>query len=305
MGGDMRPIISLAAARWRSRASSRTRRALSSPTRRARLSSRRRKLQRVKPLLDLHGTRWSALPGECGQWLVECHLDTRGNTGSSSILSKGGLRALRVGDAVLVSPGVDHAGDVQPLSANDYGFGLVSPRPVRARHLARSASSCRRTSWSAHILSGLTSPSSGAGIFARSRAFAGLVFQGFPGDPLRSASCRRRARLLYNVVSREIRPRHNPLLPAGPVQRSAGGARLPKRPRPRSPRPLTPIARKGAARLLLNAARRATPPSRILRTPRRSVFLRKPRPNERLGDSCVSRRMVAGEAREGRGIAKK
>jgi hypothetical protein len=143
----------------------------------------------VKPLLDLHGTRWSALPGECGQWLVECHLDTRGNTGSSSILSKGGLRALRVGDAVLVSPGVDHAGDVQPLSANDYGFGLVSPRPVRAR-LGTLGKLLSRTSWSArHSLGPQLQTELGRRHFREiARVARNYVFQGFPGDPLRSAS---------------------------------------------------------------------------------------------------------------------
>jgi ATP-dependent Lhr-like helicase len=83
-------------------------------------------LQRVRPLLELQA-RWSALPGE-REWLIEA-IATREGHGLFFYPFEG--RLAHFGLATLFSYRLarDLAGDVQ-LTANDYGFGLVSPRPV-------------------------------------------------------------------------------------------------------------------------------------------------------------------------------
>jgi ATP-dependent Lhr-like helicase len=69
------------------------------------------------------------------------------------------------------------------LSVNDYGLELLAAKPVDvAAALADSASSAPRDLL-ADVLASLNRASWRSGAFARSRAWPGLVFTGYPGAP--------------------------------------------------------------------------------------------------------------------------
>ncbi len=83
-------------------------------------------MQRVRPLLELQA-RWSALPGE-REWLVEA-IATREGHGLFFYPFEG--RLAHFGLATLFSYRLGaHTPATFSITANDYGFGLVSPQPV-------------------------------------------------------------------------------------------------------------------------------------------------------------------------------
>ncbi len=86
------------------------------------------------------------------------------------------------------------------LTANDYGFGLVSREPVPLSLGDSDACSQRPTSRPTSS-PGSTPPSSAAASSARSRASRGSSSRAIPASPIRRASCRRPRALLYDVFA--------------------------------------------------------------------------------------------------------
>jgi ATP-dependent Lhr-like helicase len=201
-------------------------------------------LQRVKPLLDLQA-RWSALPG-AREWLVEA-ISTREGHGLFFYPFEG--RLAHFGLATLFSY---RLASITPatfsLSANDYGFGIVSPRPVPLdlRTLGRllSAHDVERD-----ILSGLNFTELGRRHFREIARVAGLVFQGFPGDPHPQRQLQASSGLLYNVFAEY--DRDNPLLKQ--AVREVLERRL------EAPRLGTALTRLRGSRAVLTRPRRVTP----------------------------------------------
>ena len=108
------------------------------------------------------------------------------------------------------------AADVQPITANDYGFGLLSAQPVELYAAATSAGCSPRPTSSATSSPASTPPSSDAASSARSRASRGSSSRAIPGSRTRNGSCRRRAALLYDVFAE-----YDPRQPAAARRRCA------------------------------------------------------------------------------------
>jgi ATP-dependent Lhr-like helicase len=201
-------------------------------------------LQRVKPLLDLQA-RWSALPGE-RDWLVEA-ISTREGHGLFFYPFEG--RLAHFGLATLFSY---RLASIMPatfsLSANDYGFGLVSPRPVPL-DLGMLGKLLSAHDVERDILSGLNFTELGRRHFREIARVAGLVFQGFPGDPHPQRRLQASSALLYNVFAEY--DRDNPLLKQ--AVREVLERRL------EAPRLGAALARLRSSRALLMRPRRATP----------------------------------------------
>jgi len=201
-------------------------------------------LQRVRPLLDLQA-RWSALPGE-REWLVEA-ISTREGHGLFFYPFEG--RLAHFGLATLFSY---RLASITPatfsLSANDYGFGLVSPRPVPL-DLGTLGKLLSAHGVERDILSGLNFTELGRRHFREIARVAGLVFQGFPGDPHPQRQLQASSALLYNVFAEY--DRDNPLLKQ--AVREVLERRL------EAPRLGTALTRLRASRALLSRPRRATP----------------------------------------------
>ncbi len=162
-------------------------------------------LQCVRPLLELQA-RWSALPGD-REWLVEA-IATRDGHGLFFYPFEG--RLAHFGLATLFSY---RLGARTPatfsITANDYGFGLVSPQPVPLSigDLGRllAAPDVERD-----ILAGLNATELGRRHFREIARVAGLIFQGFPGQPHPQRQLQASSALIYNVFAEY--DRDNPLL---------------------------------------------------------------------------------------------
>jgi ATP-dependent Lhr-like helicase len=201
-------------------------------------------LQRVKPLLDLQA-RWSTLPGP-REWLVEA-VSTREGHGLFFYPFEG--RLAHFGLATLFSY---RLASIAPatfsLSANDYGFGLVSPRPVPI-DLGTLGKLLSAHDVERDILSGLNFTELGRRHFREIARVAGLVFQGFPGDPHPQRQLQASSGLLYNVFAEY--DRDNPLLKQ--AVREVLERRL------EAPRLGAALTRLRTSRALLTRPRRATP----------------------------------------------
>jgi len=201
-------------------------------------------LQRVKPLLDLQA-RWSALPGD-REWLVEA-ISTREGHGLFFYPFEG--RLAHFGLATLFSY---RLASIVPatfsLSANDYGFGLVSPGPV-ALDLGTLGKLLSAHDVERDILSGLNFTELGRRHFREIARVAGLVFQGFPGDPHPQRQLQASSALLYNVFAEY--DRDNPLLKQ--AVREVLERRL------EAPRLAAALTRLRGSRAVLLRPRRATP----------------------------------------------
>ena len=201
-------------------------------------------LQRVKPLLDLQA-RWSALPGD-REWLVEA-ISTREGHGLFFYPFEG--RLAHFGLATLFSY---RLASIVPatfsLSANDYGFGLVSPGPV-ALDLGTLGKLLSAHDVERDILSGLNFTELGRRHFREIARVAGLVFQGFPGDPHPQRQLQASSALLYNVFAEY--DSDNPLLKQ--AVREVLERRL------EAPRLAAALTRLRGSRAVLLRPRRATP----------------------------------------------
>ncbi|MEO5699072.1 MAG: ligase-associated DNA damage response DEXH box helicase [Casimicrobiaceae bacterium] len=150
----------------------------------------------VRPLLELQA-RWSALPA-ADEWLVET-ITTREGHGIFVYPFEG--RLAHLGLATLFSYRLSR--EVQrtfSITANDYGFGLVSPTPVPLT-LGTLGPLLAAPGVDADILAGLNATELGRRQFREIARVAGLVFQGYPGQPHPQRQLQASSALLYDVFA--------------------------------------------------------------------------------------------------------
>ncbi|HVN40270.1 MAG TPA: ligase-associated DNA damage response DEXH box helicase [Myxococcota bacterium] len=162
-------------------------------------------LLRVRPLLELQA-RWSALPGE-REWLVES-IATREGHGLFFYPFEG--RLAHFGLATLFSYRLARASPATfSITANDYGFGLVSPQPAPLS-LGTLGKLLAAPGVEHDMLSGLNATELARRHFREIARIAGLVFQGYPGEPHPARQLQASSALLYDVFAEY--DRDNPLL---------------------------------------------------------------------------------------------
>jgi ATP-dependent Lhr-like helicase len=150
----------------------------------------------VRPLLELQ-RRWSDLPGE-NEWLVE-RIATREGHGLFFYAFEG--RLAHIGLATLFSYRLSREiARTWSLTANDYGFGLLSaaPVPLSIADLGRLLAA---PGVEADILAGLNAAELSRRQFREIARVAGLVFQGYPGEPNPARHLQASSALLYEVFA--------------------------------------------------------------------------------------------------------
>jgi ATP-dependent Lhr-like helicase len=153
-------------------------------------------LQLVLPLLRLQA-QWSALPAET-EWLVEA-ISTNEGHGLYFYPFEG--RLAHLGLATLFSYRLSRdAPRTFSLTVNDYGFGLLSPTPLRLtlRDVGRLLAA---PGVEDDILAGLNATELGRRQFREIARVAGLVFQGYPGQPHPQRQLQASSALLYDVFA--------------------------------------------------------------------------------------------------------
>ena len=153
-------------------------------------------LRLVRPLLELQ-RRWSALPDE-REWLIE-RIATRDGHYLFFYPFEG--RLAHLGLATLFSYRLSRAVPRSfSLTVNDYGFGLLSPDAVdlSLRDLGRLLAA---PDVEADILAGLNAAEMGRRQFRELARVAGLVFQGYPGQPSSNRQLQAGSGLLYDVFA--------------------------------------------------------------------------------------------------------
>ncbi len=162
-------------------------------------------LARVRPLLELQ-RRWSMLPGR-GEWLVEA-IATRFGHGLFFYPFEGRLAHFGLATLFSFRLARDHPATFS-LTANDYGFGLLSAQPI-ALDLGTLGQLLAAADVERDILAGLNATELGRRHFREIARVAGLIFQGYPGEPHPSRQLQASSALLYNVFAEY--DRDNPLL---------------------------------------------------------------------------------------------
>jgi ATP-dependent Lhr-like helicase len=150
----------------------------------------------LQPLLALQA-RWSALPAD-DEWLVES-IATRAGHGLFFYPFEG--RLVHLGLATLFSYRLSRAtARTISLTANDYGFGLVcpDPLPLSRRDLGTLLAAPDVES---DLVAGLNAAELGRRQFRETARIAGLVFQGYPGQPHPARQLQASAALLYEVFA--------------------------------------------------------------------------------------------------------
>jgi ATP-dependent helicase Lhr and Lhr-like helicase len=153
-------------------------------------------LELVRPLLELQ-RRWSALPAE-NEWLVE-RIVTREGHGLFFYPFEG--RLAHIGLATLMSYRLSReVPRTFSLTANDYGFGLLSatPVPLAIGDLGRLLAA---PNVDADILAGLNASELARRQFREIARVAGLIFQGYPGEPHPARHLQASSALLHNVFA--------------------------------------------------------------------------------------------------------
>jgi ATP-dependent Lhr-like helicase len=150
----------------------------------------------VKPLLELQ-RRWSALPDE-REWLCE-RLALRDGHYTFFYPFEG--RLAHLGLATLFSYRLSR---VVPrtfsMMINDYGFGLLSPVPIDLT-LRDIGMLLAAPGVEADILAGLNAAELGRRQFREIARVAGLVFQGYPGQPQSNRQLQASSGLLWDVFN--------------------------------------------------------------------------------------------------------
>jgi ATP-dependent Lhr-like helicase len=150
----------------------------------------------VRPLLELQA-RWSALPGE-REWLCE-RISAR--EGHYLFFYPFEGRLAHLGLATLFSYRLSK---IAPRSfsimLNDYGFGLLSPTPVNLG-LHEIGALLAAPDVEHDILAGLNAAELGRRQFREIARVAGLVFQGYPGQPHPSRQLQASSGLLWDVFN--------------------------------------------------------------------------------------------------------
>jgi ATP-dependent Lhr-like helicase len=198
----------------------------------------------VRPLLDLQA-RWSALPADT-EWLVEAIATAEGH-GLFFYPFEG--RLAHLGLATLFSYRLSRATPATfSLTANDYGFGLLSasPVPLSLGDLGRLLAA---PGVEADILAGLNAAELSRRQFREIARVAGLIFQGYPGEPHPARQLQASSGLLHDVFA-EYDP-DNPLL--------AQAVREVLEHRLEAPRLAAALARLRGSRALLRRPPRPTP----------------------------------------------
>ena len=150
----------------------------------------------VRPLLELQA-RWSGLPGG-NEWLIE-QIATR--EGHALFFYPFEGRLAHLGLATLFSYRLSRATPrTFSLTANDYGFGLLSPTPVSLT-LGELGRLLAAHDVEADILAGLNAAELGRRQFREIARVAGLVFQGYPGEPNPARQLQASSALLYEVFA--------------------------------------------------------------------------------------------------------
>ena len=201
-------------------------------------------MRRVRPLLELQA-RWSALPGE-REWLVEA-IATRDGHGLFFYPFAGRLAHFGLATLFAYRLGARDPASFS-LTANDYGFGLVSPQPVALAYgdVGRllAAPDVERD-----LLAGLNATELGRRHFREIARVAGLIFQGYPGQPHPQRQLQASSALLYDVFAQY--DADNPLL--GQAVREVLERRL------EAPRMAATLARLRGSRVVLTRPARPTP----------------------------------------------
>jgi ATP-dependent Lhr-like helicase len=141
--------------------------------------------------------RWSGLPAE-NEWLIE-RIETREGHGLFFFPFEG--RLAHLGLATLFSYRLSQATPrTFSLTANDYGFGLLSsaPVPLSIGDLGRLLAA---HGVEADILAGLNAAELGRRQFREIARVAGLIFQGYPGEPHPARQLQASSALLYEVFT--------------------------------------------------------------------------------------------------------
>jgi len=153
-------------------------------------------LQLVRPLLELQ-RRWSALPDE-REWLIE-RIATRDGHHLFFFPFEG--RLAHLGLATLFSYRLSRATPrTFSIMINDYGFGLLSPAPVPLS-LGELGGLLAAPNVARDILAGLNAAELGRRQFREIARVAGLVFQGYPGQPQSNRHLQASSGLLYDVFA--------------------------------------------------------------------------------------------------------
>jgi ATP-dependent Lhr-like helicase len=153
-------------------------------------------LQLVRPLLELQA-RWSGLPA-ANEWLIE-QIETR--EGHALFFYPFEGRLAHLGLATLFSFRLSRdTARTFSLTANDYGFGLLSPTPVPLTlgNLGKLLAAPRIEE---DILAGLNAAELGRRQFREIARIAGLIFQGYPGEPNPARQLQASSALLYEVFA--------------------------------------------------------------------------------------------------------
>ena len=153
-------------------------------------------LSLVRPLLELQ-RRWSALPGD-GEWLIE---RVTSRDGHYLFFYPFEGRLAHLGLATLFSYRLSRAkARTFSLTANDYGFGLLSPTPLTLS-LGELGRLLAAPDVEADMLAGLNAAELGRRQFREIARIAGLVFQGYPGEPNPARHLQASSALLYEVFA--------------------------------------------------------------------------------------------------------
>ncbi len=150
----------------------------------------------VRPLLELQA-RWSGLPGP-NEWLIE-QITT--HEGHALFFYPFEGRLAHLGLATLFSYRLSQAtARTFSLTANDYGFGLLASTPVTLTlgDLGRLLAAPRVE---ADMLAGLNATELGRRQFREIARIAGLIFQGYPGEPNPARQLQASSALLYEVFA--------------------------------------------------------------------------------------------------------
>ena len=150
----------------------------------------------VRPLLALQ-ERWSALPDE-REWLVE-RIKLRDGHYVFFYPFEG--RLAHLGLATLFSYRLSRAlPRTFSMMINDYGFGLLSSQPVELG-LHELGALLAAPNVERDILAGLNAAELGRRQFREIARVAGLVFQGFPGQPQSNRQLQASSGLLWDVFN--------------------------------------------------------------------------------------------------------
>ena len=150
----------------------------------------------VRPLLELQA-RWSALPDE-REWLCE---RIALHDGHYAFFYPFEGRLAHLGLATLFSYRLSRETPRSfSLTVNDYGFGLMSKTPLELS-LGDIGRLLAAPNVEADILAGLNAAELGRRQFREIARVAGLVFQGYPGQPQSNRQLQASSGLLWDVFN--------------------------------------------------------------------------------------------------------